>query len=186
MQTVPRPDPKAPIRIETTELVLRAFADSDVPDLVAAFADREIRRWNSGSLGQGGAEAFLAARNDWSDAGHASWAVAQHDGRLIGSVSVHKIDTDQRDAEIGYWIAPWARRRGHAVRAVSLATDFAFTTLRLHRVQLYHATENVASCRVATAAGFVHEGTLRQSYRYADGQYHDEHVHARLSSDAAR
>mgnify|MGYP006320738725 FL=1 len=36
---------------------------------------------------------------------------------------------------------------------------------------------------MATAAGFVHEGTLRQSYRYPDGRYHDEHLHGILASD---
>ncbi len=36
---------------------------------------------------------------------------------------------------------------------------------------------------MATAAGFMHEGTLRQSYRYPDGRYHDEHLHGILASD---
>lgn len=181
----PNADWARPVEIRTPELVLRAFAVSDVPDLVAAFADEQIRRWNSGSLGTEGAEAFITARNDWSDGRHASWALAEPGGRLIGSVSVHKIDPDQRDAEIGYWIVPWARRRGHAARAVRAATDFAFAHLDMHRVQLFHATENVASCGVALAAGFPREGTLRQSFRYADGRYHDEHLHARLKDDPA-
>ncbi len=59
----------------------------------------------------------------------------------------------------------------------------AFDELGLHRVYLYHAVENPGSCGVARAAGFVQEGTLRQSYRYADGAYHDEHLHALLSTD---
>lgn len=29
------------------------------------------------------------------------------------------------------------------------------------------------------------QGTLRQSYRYADGTYHDEHLHAMLAGDLA-
>ena len=41
----------------------------------------------------------------------------------------------------------------------------------------------VSSCRVAEIAGFGLEGRLRQSYRYPDGVYHDEHLHARLASD---
>lgn len=31
--------------------------------------------------------------------------------------------------------------------------------------------------------GFLLEGTLRESYRYADGRFHDEHLHARLATD---
>lgn len=164
-------------------MVLRAFAATDVPDLLAAFADEEIVRWNPGPAGPGAVAEFITSRNDWSGTQHASWAVADLSDRLIGSVSLHKIDPDQRDAELGYWIGPWARRRGNAVRATSLATNFAFTELGLHRVYLYHAVENSASCAVAVAAGFAHEGALRQSFRYADGIYHDEHLHARLSTD---
>jgi hypothetical protein len=43
---------------------------------------------------------------------------------------------------------------------------------------------NSGLCAVARAAGFVHEGTLRESFRYADGIYHDEHVHGLLAADA--
>jgi len=30
----------------------------------------------------------------------------------------------------------------------------------------------------------MHEGTLRESFRYADGVYHDEHLHGLLAADA--
>lgn len=126
----------------------------------------------------------MARRNDWSQADHASWAVADDADRLVGSVSVYKINPDQADAEIGYWVAPWARRKGHATRAVVAASRFAFAQLGLHRLYLYHAVENHASCAVARAAGFAHEGTLRESFRYADGFYHNEHLHGLLAGDS--
>ncbi len=53
---------------------------------------------------------------------------------------------------------------------------------RMHRVQLAHAVDNVASCRVAEKAGFRLEGTLRGSNRLASG-FADEHVHARVAGD---
>src|SRR5699024_5026481 len=43
------------------------------------------------------------------------------------SVSVHQVDRPQGDAEIGYWVAPWARGQGYAVRSVVLASRFALT-----------------------------------------------------------
>ena len=43
----------------------------------------------------------------------------------------------------------------------------------LDRLELWHAVENVASCRVAEAAGFAYELTARRSYRYGDGLRHD-------------
>jgi len=175
--------PAEPVRVEVPGLLLREFRSTDTADLLAAFADEEIARWNPGPADPESVAEFMAGRNDWSTSRHASWAVADPSDRLIGSVSLHKIDLEQADAEMGYWIAPWARRQGQAARAVVAASRFAFDRLGLHRVYLYHAVENLGSCGVARAAGFLHEGTLRQSFRYADGAYHDEHLHGLLSSD---
>lgn len=172
-----------PVRVEGQGLLLRCFEPSDAPDLLAAFADADIAHWNPGPPGPGAVADFMAARNDWRDGHHVSWAVADASDRLIGSVSLHKIDRDQADAEVGYWIAPWARRQGQATRSVVVASRFGFTQRALHRIYLYHAVENLGSCGVARAAGFVLEGAPRQSFRYPDGVYHDEHLHALLSSD---
>jgi ribosomal-protein-alanine N-acetyltransferase len=175
---------KGPVRVEADDLILREFQRADREDLLAAFADEDIARWNPGPTGPDAVGDFMAGRNDWSAGSHASWAVADASDRLVGAVSVHKIDGDQADAEVGYWTAPWARRRGVAAGSLAAATRFAFAELGLHRVYLYHAVENPGSCRVARAAGFLLEGTLRHSYKYADGLHRDEHLHARLSTDA--
>ncbi len=171
------------VRIQALGVMLREYRPVDTPDLVDALADKEIARWNPGPSGPAGAAEFMAGRNDWSESSHASWAVADASDRLVGSVSVHKIDPDQADAEIGYWVAPWARGRGHATRAVVAASRFAFAELGLHRLYLYHAVDNPGSCAVARAAGFGHEGTLRESFRYPDGVYHHEHLHGLLVGD---
>lgn len=173
------------VRLDAVGVTLREYRPGDEADLHAAFADPEIARWNPGPTGQQAAAEFMRRRNDWSGAEHASWAVADATDRLVGSVSLHEIVPDQADAEIGYWIAPWARRKGHATRAVMAASRFAFTELGLHRLYLYHAVDNPASCAVALASGFLHEGTLRESFRYADGVYHDEHLHGLLAANLA-
>jgi RimJ/RimL family protein N-acetyltransferase len=164
------------------DVVLREFTEADVPDLALSFADPVNMQWSPGPTDPDDLRVLVAERNDWSADAHRSWAV-EHDGRFAGSVSLHHLDLAQQSSELGYWVSPWARRRGVARRAVGLASTHGFTTLGLVRVFCFHAVENVASCGVATSAGFLQEGTLRQSYRYADGQHHDEHLHARLATD---
>ena len=169
--------------VESDDLVLGPFRQADIPRLVEAFADSDIARWNPGPDDEAAVGAWLRGRNDWSEGVHASWGVFDRTGVLLGSVSLHKIDTDQLDAEIGYFVVPAARGGGVATGAVRAATRYAFSRLTLHRVYLFHAAANPASCGVARRAGYRLEGELRRSYRYADGEYHDEHLHAILADE---
>ena len=102
---------------------------------------------------------------------------------LLGSISLHRIDQEQNDGGIGYWITPAARGHGLAARAAEAACAWASTDLGLYLIQLFHAVENTASARVADKAGFTYEGRLRQSHRYGDGLRHDQLLWARLITD---
>ena len=163
-------------------MALREFREDEVDDLVTIFADPAILAWNTGPSTREQVVEWMRHRNDRLSPDHLSWAV-EHEGRLAGSVSLFHIDRDQGDAELGYWVAPWARRRGVGTAALAAASAVGFTTLVLRRLFLFHAVENLASCGVASAAGFLVEGTLRESHRYGDGRHHDEHLHGRLATD---
>ncbi len=69
------------------------------------------------------------------------------------------IEPARATAEIGYWVAPHARRRGVAVRAVELLTAWTFAQLPIERIELMPYVGNAASAAVARRAGYVHEGT---------------------------
>src|SRR4051794_34760097 len=144
-----KPPPTSPEVVRTDVIVLRPYGDADVPHLEAAFCDEAIAAWNPGPAAPTTAANWARDRNDWGRGGHASWAIGDDDGGLLGSVSLHQIDWEQADAEIGYWVAPWARGRGVASAAVAAATDYAFGRLELHRVYLFHAVDNIGSCGVA-------------------------------------
>lgn len=166
-------------------LVLRPYTEDDLGDLIRAFADPLIVAWNPGpGTEPGSVRDYMRRRNDWDDGTHLSWCIADPGGQLLGAVSVHSIDREQEDGEVGYWVAPWGRGHHVAARAVQIVAATAFGEAALHRLHLLHAVDNEASCRVAARAGFLLEGHLRRSYRYGNGDYHDEHLHARLATDA--
>ncbi|GAA3257037.1 hypothetical protein GCM10010532_107340 [Dactylosporangium siamense] len=104
------------------------------------------------------------------------------DDRAIGQASLRTLALFAAQAQVSYWVVPAARGAHVAARATRALTDWAFRTVRLHRVFLLHSTANPASCRVALDCGFPAEGTLRGHMLHADG-WHDMHVHARLSTD---
>ena len=178
------PPPIEPAELRTGDLLLRPWREDDAGAYWAALESPGGRLWHGSTLAtREDVVAALARRRDWSTGDHASWAAIGPHGELLGSLSLHHIDLDQRDAEIGYWIVPSARGRGLAVRAVEAVVRWGFTDLGVQRIQLFHAVENIASGRVAEKAGFTREGRLRRSHRFGDGRWHDELLWARLDDD---
>jgi RimJ/RimL family protein N-acetyltransferase len=167
-------------------LRLRPPNPSEAADALAMLRDPDVMLWNGAPLvvDEESAAAWCERGGDWSDGGHATFTVLDPAGRLAGNVSLHRIDWDHLNAEIGYRVAPWARGRGVATASLAAATDWALGELGLVRVQLLHAVENPASCRVAEKAGYEVEGTLRLAMRYGDGRLYDDHLHAKLSENA--
>jgi RimJ/RimL family protein N-acetyltransferase len=110
------------------------------------------------------------------------FAIVGDDGEFLGLALAVEIDRDGREVELGYVVAPEARGRGVARRALELLTEWAFTELRALRVELRIPVENPASSRVAERAGYVREGVLRSVY-FKQGMRYDLEVWSRLPDD---
>ncbi len=172
-------------RLEVDELVLRPWSGDDAPAVAAAYEDPDIRRWHVWSMDVAEATTWTTSWADrWRRDEAASWAVVDADDRLLGRMGFQKLDLDDAEAHVAYWVVPAARGRGVASRALSAVTELAFEELGLHRLQLEHATANAGSCGVARRAGYTVEGTLRSQMMHADG-WHDSHVHGRVADASA-
>jgi ribosomal-protein-alanine N-acetyltransferase len=77
-----------------------------------------------------------------------------------------------RGAHIGYWIDRAYAGRGYTTEAVNLLTEYGFSVLALHRIEINLRPENAASRRVAEKAGYVLEGE-RPRYLHIDGDWRD-------------
>jgi RimJ/RimL family protein N-acetyltransferase len=170
----------------TPSLVIRPPVEEDAEAAYELLNDPDVRRWNPARACPDLATAAEWCREgaDWTDGSHATWhAVDRESSLMVGNVSLFGIDRDDLVAKIGYRVLPSARGRGVARQMVDAVTRWAFEARGLMRVQLEHAVPNVASCRVAEAAGFVYEGTCRSAYAVPGGAREDCHVHGRLPSD---
>lgn len=179
--------PLEPVEIRTADgYLLRPPSPLEADDVLAMAQDSEIRSWNalSSITDQETAHAWCLRWSGWDEGTSPVWGVfGDAGGKLLGTISLFHIDERNSSAELGYRIAPWARGKGVGTAALRAVAAWAFDTLGLTRLQLMHAVENPASCRVAEKSGFAKEGTLRSSYRYGDDELHDEHLHARLATD---
>ena len=75
--------------------------------------------------------------------------VMEYDGEVAGQLNVWGVARGSLgSATIGYWVSKRFAGRGITPTAVALATDIAFSDLRLHRMEICIRPENRASLRV--------------------------------------
>lgn len=175
-----------PVEISAGQWHLRPPATEDAAEALAMLSDPLTVRWNPAPdvVDLERARAWCERGGDWRSGNHATFSVLDAtSGRMAGNVSLWQVDLAARSASIGYRTAPWARGRGAATDAVGAVSRWAFGGLGLERIELPHAPDNLASCRVAEKCGFRAEGTRRGGYRAEDGTREDEHVHSRLATD---
>jgi RimJ/RimL family protein N-acetyltransferase len=165
--------------------VLRPWRDSDVRAVAEACRDPEIARWTSvpDNYSEADARAFLLYRYDAMLAGStAPFAIVSESDQLLGSIALMRMVWEHRRGEAGYWLARWGRGQGHATRALRLICRWGFDSLGIERIDLFAATGNTRSQRVAEQGGFVREGVLRAYMRAKEGQQ-DMVAYSRLASD---
>jgi RimJ/RimL family protein N-acetyltransferase len=149
-------------------VLLRPWADEDVPTLVAAIdGDPEISAWlelipQPYTVNEARSWIALSA-SMWRERSGSPFAVVVRD-EAVGGVGINWIDREHGVGDIGYWLRRDARGHGYTTRAVRLASEWAFS-VGCERVQLRADAENEASLSVAERAGFKREG-IQRSARY--------------------
>ncbi|HEY9524454.1 MAG TPA: GNAT family N-acetyltransferase [Thermopolyspora sp.] len=161
--------------LESDRLILRPFGAGDADDVFDAVdGDFEINRWMPWARGYTREHSLQwCVRFAHADPiGSAQFALEpRRRGRLAGAAGVHRADWERGTAEVGYWIAPWARRLGYATEATRTVSGYLLDH-GFHRIELLVAVGNLASRAVARRAGFTEEGVLRKAVPLP-GEYGD-------------
>lgn len=158
--------PKAPPCLTDGVVTLRAFRFFDLEALWRMGQDSEVQAHTRirSPYSRDDAQATLEQSVvQWADRSGARFvaAHAEKDEALIGTVGLPVINWEASHAEVGYAVAPWERRKGHAVRMVDLISSWALADLELDYVELLIEPDNLASVRVAMKTGFVKQSEVR-------------------------
>lgn len=148
------------------DLVLSRPTEADVDQLVEACRDPEIVRFTQvpSPYSPAHAREYVLLSLQGAQAGTALNLLGRDaNGRVLGSFGMPRVSRAIRAGEIGYWVAPWARRQGVATRGTRAVCRWAFTEGGFERLSLEAATINPGSNGVARRLGFTQEGTLRQA-----------------------
>ena len=94
-------------------------------------------------------------------------------GRHIGNIKLGPIDWNHRFGDIGIIIGDkdcWGK--GYAVESIQLLTEYAFGSLKMHKLTAGCYAANEAGIKAFRKAGFSAEGR-RSSQYLCDGRYVD-------------
>jgi ribosomal-protein-alanine N-acetyltransferase len=92
---------------------------------------------------------------------------------LIGGVALNDARRGiAQKATLGYWIGQDHAHRGFMTEAVGLACEFAFSALKLHRLEASCLPHNEPSIRLLQRLGFEEEGYAK-SYLRVNGLWQD-------------
>ena len=175
-------------QINGTGVRLRAFRADDAEALAAGFDDPVSQRFLPAlpkPFTDAHADRYIAERVAATFAeGGVLYAIADPEtDELLGGIGFDKVVPARRQAEVGYWVGPWARRRGVAGAALRALSTHALSH-GLERLELLTHWDNPVSQRVAFAAGFTREGVRRGAEAGRGEGREDMLVFTRLATDS--
>jgi RimJ/RimL family protein N-acetyltransferase len=171
--------------VRTRRLVLRPHREDDVEAIHRACQDPDVQRWISAiplpyTLDEARTWATGIAPHERAE-GRGMPVVVEAGGEVVGAGGAHLVP-GRLGPEIGYWIAPWARRQGYAAELAAGLAEWALAH-GAPRVHLYTDVRNTPSQAVARRAGFTEEGVVRSCLAYRDGTRGDAVLFGRLPGD---
>jgi RimJ/RimL family protein N-acetyltransferase len=160
--------PPFPMILSDQTVCLRRFHVRDVPRLFEAASESldelcTSMTWCHPGYSLDDSTSFvLRSYNQWEKGEHFSFAICDAaDREFLGSIGLSHLNTTHRFANLGYWVRTSRAGQGIATAATRMVARWAFTQLRLNRLEIVVAANNEASRRVAEKAGARREGVMR-------------------------
>lgn len=157
--------------VDAPRVRLRWLTERDVDALFAIFSDPVMMRyWATPPMKERAeAERYLRSIHE-GFAGKTlfQWgAELKQEGRIVGTCTLFHIDPANGRAELGYCLGSAYWGRGHMSESLTALFEFAFTTLKLRRLEADVDPRNENSLRLLDKLGFRREGLLRERWNVA-------------------
>lgn len=111
------------------------------------------------------------------------WIFLRGESEIIGTVSLsHIVRGVFKSCYLGYKISEENEGKGYMTEALKAVIDFAFGTLKLHRIEANIMPTNLRSIQLIKRLSFEYEG-LSKKYLMIDGQWEDHMRFALLNDD---
>jgi len=100
---------------------------------------------------------YIAKMNRGVDEGRwIIWAIEHKQSKkVIGSISIWNMDTEQKSAELGYGIIPEYQNRGFMKEALLGVANYGFEVMNLKILDAYTEEKNINSIRLLESCNFI-------------------------------
>ena len=175
------------MRITTERLLVRKFVAADWPAVLAYQRDPRYLRlypWTGRTEGdvRDFVQVFVDQQGDRPRRRFQLATTLENGGPVICSCGIRRKPQIDREADIGYELAPEHWGRGYATEAALAMADFGFRELGLHRISSWCIADNAASARVLEKVGLRLEGRLHEN-EYFKGRWWDTMLYGLLESE---
>lgn len=173
-------------KIETKQLILRAFQLTDAKDVQRLAGNYELYKTTlhiPHPYEDGFAESWIELHEaDFTERSFLTLAIVQKsDNQLVGCVSFG-MSLKRQLGEIGYWIGQEYWGKGYGTQASRVVMDYAFANMNANKIIGRHFAGNPASGKIMKNCGMTMEGLLRQD-QVKDGEFHDICYYGILKSE---
>lgn len=110
------------------------------------------------------------------------FVILNKEKEVMGMISLHR-NTLHNNAIIGYWLGLHFRNRGYMTEATQKVLEYGFMKLKLMRIEICAAGQNIPSLAVIKKNRLHFEGIRRMGGKNGLGQYYDLRVYSILQKE---
>ena len=180
------------MKLETNRLILRDWILEDVDDLVEGLNNIEVAKWLAFvpyPYTATDAEKWIqyCMKNSNEEKGRMAYHLAielKSTQKVIGGISLDKINNYQGTAGGGIWINIKYHGLGYGSEAFGKRIEFAFDELNLRRLDNGYFKGNESSFKMQEKFGYKLEGIRRNGFVcMANGEVMDEYITGLLKEE---
>lgn len=162
--------------LEGKSISFKRLSKNDAQDIHIYASDQDVSRFIGWNLMDTLAETreLVETMIKRESAGTHLYAsvVIKETKEIIGTVMIFNFDKQANQAEIGYVFNKDHWGKGYGTECVALASDFAFKSLKLHKLHASVTDANIGSACILQKNGYELEGRLKDNY-FVEDKYYD-------------
>lgn len=98
------------------------------------------------------------------------WAISSNKNIFMGAIGFNDLIEEHKKAEFGFWLLPQFWRQGFITEAARSVLNYGFEKFKLHRIEAYVESNNIASLVTLKKLNFNHEGRMVDC-EYKNGRF---------------